>query len=297
MYTYWVPERLRQGRLQRWLKKAISKPCLIFKNLKFWINDGVSTEFYIFVLGPPRSGTTLVKNVLRAHSKVCGVDDETHFFLRKNYVEFRDPDVPDHKMEDAIRRARTIPELFDEFARARKQETGASIFLEKTTVHALRLGYVLDHFPSGKAVLVVRDPRDCYRSAKNNLGVWNGLPSDDPLSAYIETWKRCVWAYFDHKESTRVHLVQYEDFCRDPDSGLERIMEFLEMDVESQQLNPSMYGRTRVSERQGLTRLGESISARTIGKWRETLNESEVERIERLVSEEMKKLGYSPVAA
>jgi hypothetical protein len=265
--------------------------------MKFWVKDGISDESYIFVLGPPRSGTTLVKNVLRAHSKVCGVDDETHFFLRKNYVEFRDPDVPDHKMEDAIRRARTIPELFDEFARARKQETGASIFLEKTTVHALRLSYILNHFPKGKAVFVVRDPRDCYRSAKNNPGVWDGLPSDDPLSAYIETWKRCVRAYFDHQESSRVHLVQYGDFCRDSEEKLVGIMDFLELAMEAQQLGPSMYGRTRVSERQGLTRLGESVSARTIGKWREALNESEVERIERLVSEEMKKLGYSPVAA
>jgi hypothetical protein len=289
----WVPKRIRRGFTVRRLKKVLSSPLKMLKNVKFWVRSEVSEEFCIFVMGPPRSGTTLTKNTLRAHSDICGVDDETHFFFRKNYVEFRSPGVPDMKMKKAIKEASSVTGLFDGFARVRKQETGASVFLEKTTVHALRLGYILEHFPKGKIVFVVRDPRDCFRSAKNNPGVWNGLPSEDPLAAYLETWKRCVWGYFNHRGSSRICLVKYEDFCRDPEEELERIMDFIGLKLEQRQLDPSMYGRTKVSNRRGLRRLNETVSAKTIGKWKEALDNEEVKRIERLVEKEMGDLGYS----
>lgn len=292
----WIPKRLRKGLISRRVKKVIKRPLLLFQNEKFWLNDGQSDEFYIFALGPPRSGTTLIKNILRSHSEVCGVDDETHFFIRQNYADFRNPDVPNRKIEKAVQHSSNVPELFEKFARIRKDDTGASFFLEKTTVHALRLQYILEHFPRSKAVFVVRDPRDSFRSAKNNPGVWNGLPSEDPLGAYMETWKRCVQSYFDQRDSPRLTTVQYEEFCGAPEKELRRVMDFLGMKVEKQQLDPSRYGRTRVSERQGLTRLNESISTKTVGKWREALDESEVQRIEELVEDEMVELGYQPVA-
>jgi len=291
----WLPKRLRRGLVSRWLYKSITQPFEIIRNIKFWLGGGLSDEFHIFVLGPPRSGTTLIKNVIRSHSEVCSVDDETHFFIRQNYVQFRDPDIPDSKTKDAIQSVSNIPALFDEFAGVRKEQTDASVFLEKTTVHALRLQYILTRFPKGKAVFVVRDPRDSLRSAKNNPGVWNGLPSEDPLGAYMETWRRCVSAYFDHEKSSQLTLVQYEDFCQAPEEELTRVMAFLGMEVENRQLDPSNFGRTRVSERQGLTRLNESISAKTVGKWREALDDAEVQRIEGLVRDEMVELGYQPV--
>jgi len=113
----------------------------------------------------------------------------------------------------------------------------------------------------------------------------------------METWKRCVWTYLDHQSSTRLTLVQYEEFCESPEKELRRVMDFLGMEVEKQQLDPSNYGRTRVSERQGLTRLNESISAKTVGKWREALDDAEVQRIEDLVQDEMMELGYQPATA
>jgi len=293
----WIPKKLREGLITRRFKKLMRRPSLLIRNIRFWVNNGKSDEFHIFVLGPPRSGTTLIKNILRSHPQVCGVDDETHFFIRRNYVDFRHPDVPDKKMKKAIRRSGSVPALFDEFSRIRKEEAGASIFLEKTPVHALRLSYILGHFPEGRVVFVVRDPRDSLRSAKNHPGVWKDLPSEDPLGAYMETWKRCVWTYLDHQSSTRLTLVQYEEFCESPEKELRRVMDFLGMEVEKQQLDPSNYGRTRVSERQGLTRLNESISAKTVGKWREALDDAEVQRIEDLVQDEMMELGYQPATA
>lgn len=292
----WIPKKLRKGLIIRRIKKVITRPSLLLQNIRFWISNEKSGEFHIFVLGPPRSGTTLIKNVLRSHPEVCGVDDETHFFIRQNYADFRHPDVPNREIKNAIRKSSSITELFDRFCQIRKEKTGASVFLEKTPVHALRLNYILHHFPKGKAVFVVRDPRDSFRSAKNHPGVWNDFPSEDPLGAYMETWKRCVWAYLDQKNSSRLALVQYENFCEAPEEQLPRVMDFLGMEVEKQQLDPSKYGRTRVSERQGLKRLKESVSTKTVGKWREALDEWEVQRIEELVEDEMKELGYQPVA-
>jgi hypothetical protein len=286
-----LPRKLRLVTRRR-VYAALKKPLVVLRNLKFLLGDEVSNERHIFVVGPPRSGTTLVKNVLRAHTEICGVDDETYFFSRKNYVDFRHPSVSDARMKRLIAQARSAVDLFDRFADTRKKQANATIFLEKTPEHALWLDYILRHFPESEVIFVVRDPRDAFRSAKDNPSYWQGLPSADPLGGYMETWRRSVVAYCDHRDTECVHLVRYEEFCQRPDQELGRIMARLEMCTQDQQLQPASYAKTRVSRKQGHGRLSEPISTKTIGKWREVLGDSEVERIENYAKDKISALGY-----
>jgi hypothetical protein len=64
-----LPEKARYGITWRRIRKALASPAVLFQNLKFWWNEDVSEEEHFFVMGPPRSGTTLVKNVLESRGK------------------------------------------------------------------------------------------------------------------------------------------------------------------------------------------------------------------------------------
>lgn len=101
-----LPQKLRRGLTTRRLRKLLRAPSLAVRNFKFWWRDEVSSERHFFVVGPPRSGTTLVKNVLRAHEEICSVDGETYFFFRRNYADFRHPAMPDEQMKRMIAQAR-----------------------------------------------------------------------------------------------------------------------------------------------------------------------------------------------
>lgn len=281
------------GLTWRRVRNTLRAPGRIVRNAKFWWNDDVSEQKHIFVVGPPRSGTTLVKTVLQAHTAICGVDDETWFFLRRDYDGFRHADVPDEDMQQFVQEARSITGLFDRFANFVKAEAGAAYFLEKTPEHALRLSYLIDHFPRSTFVFLVRDPRDGLRSAKNFPGYWATLPDEDRTGGYLETWRRSVAGYQMHAGASSVLCFRYEDFCRQPEEKLHRVLDHIGLEIESHQLEPETYGETELGTSDAHARLREPITPKSVGTWRDELSEAEVRRVERTLPEEMKAFGYS----
>lgn len=288
-----LPEKAQYGITGRRIRKALVSPSLLVRNLKFWWNEDVSEERHLFVMGPPRSGTTLIKNVLQSHSEICGIEGETFFFLRENYSDFRRPSVDDQRMKQIIRRSKSDVDLFDRFAAIVKDKKDGKRFLEKTPEHAIRLEYILDHFPASQAIFVIRDPRDGLSSARKYEAYWNSLPDGDRVGGYIETWRESVKKYLDNRGNTAVSLVCYEDFCREPEQALQRLADDLGIQVEPQQLDPSYYSQTWYSNEQSHSRLKEPITAQTVGRWKQELTGEDFSRVEEELGHEMKSLGYT----
>jgi hypothetical protein len=63
--------------------------------------------------------------------------------------------------------------------------------------------------------------------------------------------------------------------------------------VETDQLHPASYGKTRVSEQKGHRRLKKPITPATVGRWKEVLTDQEITEIESIAGDHMRRLGYS----
>jgi len=287
-----LPEKVRKGLTWRRFWNALRSPSLLWRNARFWWHDDVSTSEHIFVLGPPRSGTTLLKNILQSHSEVCGVEGETRFFLRSNYAEFRHSSIPDAEMNTFIRESRSPVDLFDRFAERMKEQSQANRFLEKTPEHALRLSYLLDHFPKSHFVFIARDPRDGVRSARKHPVIWSTFPDEDRLGGYLEVWRQSVEACLVQVGDDAVFQIRYEDLCRDPRTEVQALLESIGIQFEDQQLKPEGYGNTRASTSETHSRLRAPITSKTVGKWKDTLTKTDIRRIERTLADEMKALDY-----
>jgi hypothetical protein len=293
MESYKLPEAMRRGITWRRIKNLIKEPKLVAKNFFLWVNRKKSKDKHIFVVGPERSGTVLLKNVIRSNPYVCSVDGETAFFLRRRYDNLDQNFVDNEKYEEIFKSSYSVTEIFDRLARGVKDREEAKIFLEKTPAHAQRANYIIDQFPFSYIVFIIRDPRDALRSAKKHKDYWVSLNKEDRVGSYIESWKQSVNSYFEVKENNRVLAVKYEDFCRSPKKELQRLGEGLEINVYSRQLNPDSYGDTSVARRDAHSRLREPITDDSVGLWKQDLPPTEVERVEEYLSEEMEKLGYS----
>lgn len=266
--------------------------------MKFWLRSSTSDEKHVFVVGPPRGGTTLIKNVLQSHSAICGLVGETRFFLRTDYAGFRLSRKEDKKMlsDDTIARfvkeSRTPTEFFDVIADAVKQKKEKPIFLEKTPQHALYINDLLKRFPRSKIIFVARDPRDCLRSAKEAPIVWASYAD---MYEYIEVWQRSVQKYQEHND--QVFLLRYEDFCSEPQKWLQKMSKYIGVSHESEQLEPASYGENEMSETSHHARLKKPITATTVASWKDKLSSAEIEEVERNVKAEMRSLNYQVVNA
>lgn len=92
-------------------------------------------------------------------------------------------------------------------------------------------------------------------------------------------WQQCVEkaeAAFSQMPAEKVVRVRYEDFVREPEVELTRILEFIGLDVMPEEISRAVEG----------------VSEKSVGKGRKALGEREVARLEALVEETLKRYDY-----
>ena len=210
------------------------------------------SEPRFFVVGFPRSGTTLLASMLNRHSQIC-VPPETQFFrkfMRKfkpwpnlskeeligRFVAFPricDLDVQPDDLTDLPANILEQPEqLLAAALTSYARRAGKSIVGEKTPAHALYLPTIEAAFPEAKFIAIVRDGRDCVFS--NVRQAWTGN------SAYRHS---AEWNYyaekieaFKRRHPSKILVVRLEDLLGRPEQFMREIADFIEIDFEIGQL-------------------------------------------------------------
>lgn len=120
----------------------------------------------VFVVGFPRSGTTLLGQVLGAHSAVVAVEEKP--LLAQALAEFAQ--APGGLARLAAADAATVARhraAYFEALRAEGVEAADRVVVDQTPLHLLHLPIVARLFPESRVVFALRDPRDvvlsCFR--------------------------------------------------------------------------------------------------------------------------------------
>lgn len=191
----------------------------------------------IFVGGSPRSGTTLVQNILDTHTDVLGgpeflhlpdfvrLRNQLHSSIRRDYISI----MCSYEDIDAHIR-RTVEALLLDFA----DKHNAKFLSEKTPENVLVFSSLAEIFPDTKFLNVVRDPRAVVSSlltvgAKaRKRGVSSAVYTQDTFAA-IEKVRQCLRAGFkaQHAYPERIKTVVYEELVDSTSAVIEGVCDFL----------------------------------------------------------------------
>ncbi len=112
---------------------------------------------YAFIVGSPRSGTTLLANLLNRHPEI-GVRYEP-YYVWERYFPLRSDDVL--SADDATPRvSRYIAKNFENY----KKKTGYRLIIDKSPRSSLRIPFINQIFPGAKWIHIIRDGRDATLS-------------------------------------------------------------------------------------------------------------------------------------
>lgn len=270
------------------LRSYARTPAHVPKNLAWRLPRTTSASTTVFVVGAPRSGTSLVQSVLAAHSGLFSIPGETGLFSLQNIFDRRHFGLSWAENRELFAASRDVIDFFDRAVGLLASREAGRTFVEKTPQHVLRLAFLARRFPRARFLHVVRDGRDCFASAKGHAGI----PQASSARRFARYWGRCVDAALGMSGHPRLLTVRYEDLARDAPGELARAMRFLGLEPEPEQLDPARFGAHKRGRREEFQLLRSPISARSVGRFRTDLSPAERVAFERVAGRQLAAHGY-----
>lgn len=259
--------------------------------LWFFMTGKKSFGKYVFISGPPRSGTTLVKTLLICHSEFAGTDYESSgIFKLRDFYKYECRDLPKSDIDRMLRDCRDVVRFYEHFSQSILRRYGKSIFVDKVWPGLLRLYFVTRHFPDARWLWLCRDPRDCLCSARKHPHI----PQARTAASYYRYWLRCMKLCETLLPRDRRLLVRYESLVSRPEEELTNIMQYLGYERDPRQLDAGYRAvATSMARRDVHSRLAKPITAGTVRRYRYELSPDEVGLCERIMKSQLQRWGYS----
>lgn len=243
----------------------------------------------IFVLGAPRSGTTLVQRILAVNPRCFTIPGETALFTGRNlFVQPRRFDLDERQTAVLYHDSSDVVNLLENaVGMLTKVDPSRDIFIEKTPQHVFHIPFIRNYFPNGRIINVVRDGRDCFCSAQGHKWV----PQRGSIQVFARYWRSCVRAAA-RAEGRGMMSVRYEDLVAEPDRVVQEMMQCVDLPFDSRQLDAREIGDDRRSEAAVFRRLKEPVDGSSCERWRDELKPEQVACFNRMAAAELLAWGY-----
>ncbi len=271
------------------VKTYLKDPQNWLRNISWRLPKTLSSKTLIFVVGSPRSGTTLLQRILAVHDSLFSISKESSLFsfqniFRRNHFALDPADV-DHLFQISV----DSVDFFDRAVTLLEAQNQNRTFVEKTPQHVHYLPFLLKHFPKAQVVHIYRDGRDCYCSSLSHPHI----PQRRSVRVFANYWKRCIQSAYLAKESPRLYHLCYENLAMDPIAELSNLMSFLGYEFQLSQIEPRRLSSDPRSQQQHFSKLNQVINNSSCGRWRQEMTLEDVRRFEQIAGHELRQLGYS----
>lgn len=219
----------------------------------------------IFLVGCPRSGTTLLQSLIAAHPDIASFP-ESKFFqeliypgsrrsklklasknARHSFNQFLD-DIERHDMSCFLPKsaifAHQYTKAFVRVLDTLTEHQGKHFWLEKTPSHVQRINYIEKGVEKAKFVHLIRNGADVvaslYETTNKHQKVWSGSrvleSSSQNLDRCIKRWINDVRISCSHMHKPDHLIVKYEQLVEEPQLVLTEICQFLDVEFDEAML-------------------------------------------------------------
>lgn len=207
-------------------------------------------ERLLFVISPPRSGSTLLQRMIGSHSEVF-THPEPHLITPLAYLGYHD--TVDKAPYDHINSAEAIRLFVSSLPRGEEdyldavrayadtmygrmlEPSGKRYFMDKTPAYALVMPFLTKLYPHAKYVVLTRHPLAIFSSFANSFfdGDWQRAHEFNPL---VERYVPAIAKVLRERPVPLVH-VKYETLVEQPEAQMERVFAYMNVENEPEAVN------------------------------------------------------------
>jgi len=191
----------------------------------------------IFIVGLPRSGSTLIEQILASHSAVEGTHELADMPRIVAGLQGRDwePQNPRYPAILAQMRSEEFRQLGEKYLRAtRVYRTGKARFIDKMPNNFRHVGLIHLMLPNAKIIDARREPMACcFGNLKQLFAKGQEFAySMEDIARYYRTYLELM-RHWDAVLPGRVLRVQHEDLVDGLEGSVRRLLEYCELEFES----------------------------------------------------------------
>jgi len=253
----------------------------------------------IFIVGAPRSGTTMLAVLLDRHSRIA-ISPETqfftefapqfmnqvHFLSREELVEYslthsRIKDL--HLSRDVVldifnNYSKSLPNLLRALIECHANIKGKAIPGEKSPGHIQHVPEILSAFPNAKVICIIRDGRDVVRSLLNVK--WAEPNNPRRFGLFCTQWNhfaKITKQYTQAFSKEQFFVAKYEKIIESPEESLQIICDFIGVEFEQTQLHETVLSDVVPTwEKEWKSKATGGIDPKRIYAWRQAADRSQV---------------------
>jgi len=227
--------------------------------------------------GHPRSGTTLLEQVLDSHPDIVSAE-ETTIFNDEAYVPLTRSLPQDALMlpvleaaqTDALQQSRANYFRFMELSLG--NPIGERLLIDKNPAITVLIPAFVRIFPEIKLLVALRDPRDVCLSSfmQPNLPISMGSAASLDLEGTVETYTRVmgIWRTLAPLIKNPCLEVRYEDMVNDLESVARRTLDFLGVPWDARVLGFNEHARQKMVRSPTYADVTKPVYQGAVGRWR-----------------------------
>jgi tetratricopeptide (TPR) repeat protein len=227
---------------------------------------GIESDLPVFIVGMPRSGTTLVEQIVSSHPLACGAGELT--FINEAVAELFDPGETDFSKSIKAfddKKSKKIARSYIEFLSSFSKSAGK--ITDKLPLNFVNLWFIKLLFPNAKILHCGRDPIDTCLSC-----YFHDFEYDHPYKNDLKTlgfYYRMYEKIMGHWKSLfgrDIMDVQYEKLVADPDSELKKIIAFCGLEWDEKCLE--FYNNKRPVKTASYIQVRQKIYNSSVKRWK-----------------------------
>lgn len=220
----------------------------------------------IFIVGMPRSGTTLMEQILFAHPDVAAGGERAYIDQLQEKYGFS---ATGQDGEDITKypRKKLLGMRDDYLEMLERHAPGAIYITDKMPVNFRYIGLIRLLFPQAKVIHCRREPMDCCFSIFRHLFIGHFPFAYDlkELGQYYKYYEDMM-AFWHHRLPGFIHDVQYEKLIADQEGESRKLLAFCELEWEPSCL--SFHKQERIVMTASALQVKKPLYKNAIGSWK-----------------------------
>ena len=256
------------------------------KNFKNWniLNTKKKLNDPVFLIGFPRSGTTLLDSILRSHNSVEVLEEKP---LVENFIKELEQNINNDfsKLENINQSFfYKMREIYFEARNKYVKTDRDKIYVDKLPLNIVHVAEIFSFFPNSKFILALRNPYDVVLSCfmqhfGPNSAMLNFTNLKDTANLYDLVMN--LWLIYFEKFPIKIHKIKYEQTVQNFDHTITELLSFLELEWSD---NVKEYYKTTkkrgIIDTPSYRQVSQPLYKKSIGRWKNYKDEfSEVKHI------------------